>query len=68
MNGRFAVAWISHFDGNLELYIVEANTWQEALKKAKPGYVEDVADAGDDMKKAKRLASDQEWTFDVKEI
>ena len=66
MNGKNA--WISHYNGNLELYIVEATNWREALEKAKPGYVENVADAGDDLKKAKQLASDQDWTFDVKEI
>ena len=68
MSKRFAVAWLNYFDNDLELSVVEANTWQEALEKAKPGYVENVADAGDDMDKARELAVDQDWTFTVKEI
>lgn len=55
---KFAVAWLSAFENEIELYIVEAENWRDALEKAKPGYIES----------AMTEAFNQDWNFNVIEI
>lgn len=64
---KFAVAWVDEFDHDLQLYLVEATDWRDALEKAKPGYVENVKDC-ETIEAAKQEAFNQEWNFNVIEI
>ena len=64
---KFCVAFISEFDNELEQHIVEATDWREALDKAKPGYVDNIAHCKT-MEDAAVEAFNQEWNFNVIEI
>jgi len=65
---KFCVAFISEFDHNLEQHIVpEATDWREALDKAKPGYVDNIAHCKT-MEEAATEAFNQEWNFNVIKI
>ena len=65
---KFCVAFTSEFSGKLEQHIVpEAIDWRDALDKAKPGYIENIAHCNT-MEEAIEEAYDQEWYFNVIEI
>ena len=65
---KFCVAFMSEFSGKLEQYIVlEAIDWRDALDKAKPGYIENIAHYST-IEEAAQEAYDQEWYFNVIEI
>lgn len=65
---KFCVAFFSEFDGKIEQYIVsEAADWRDALNKAKPVYVENIAHCNT-MEEAVKEAFNQDWHFNVIEI
>lgn len=65
---KFCVAFINAFDNNLEQHIVpEAIDWRDALDKAKPRYIENIAHCNT-MEEAMQEALNQDWNFNVIEI
>lgn len=64
---KYAVGLLSLYEGGeLEIKIVEAENWKDALDKAFPGYVENLRE--NSLVQAKDEAYDQEWYFDVVKI
>jgi hypothetical protein len=64
---KFAVSFISLFDNKLQLKIVEANTWREALETSGFLTVEDLP-LEIEMEKAQEAALDMEFQFEIVEI
>ena len=70
---KYAVGYISFFDNDLQVVIVEATGWKEALSKHpqcvnKDGTPGDFTWLPDDMKEAKDEIINADCEFDVKEI
>ena len=62
---RYAVGYFNHYDNDLQVKVVEAADWKDALGKAfdHAKYV-----TSDDMEEAKDEAINQDWAFDAVEI
>lgn len=66
MSKLWAVGYLSFFDNDLIVEIVEGKDWIEAINNhSKIQYVKEEEESIDT---AKTNAVDQDWTFDVKEI
>ena len=69
---KFAVGYLSFFENDLVVEIVEAENWGKALvnhsklKSEDDTYLEEICVDG--MKVAQGHAFDGDWIFDVKEI
>lgn len=64
----YAVAHANFFDNDLQIRIVKANDWKEALSNAfDADKIKNVASCKD-LKDAKWIAFNQDWLFDVVEI
>ena len=62
---KYAVAYILFFDNDLQLKVVEAKGWKEALNKA----FDNIGDyLPDRIEEAKAEAFNGDWMFEVKEI
>lgn len=71
---KYAVAYMSFFDNDLQLYTVEATTWKEALVKAlsennHPELAGITHESlADDIEVVKEIAFGGDWVFEVKEL
>lgn len=70
---KYAVAYISFFENELKVEIIEANGWKEALSKHsmlldEDGNPGDIEWLPEDMEEAKIEANNADMAFDVKEI
>ena len=71
---KYAVAYINDWDNELEIQIVNADGWKEALSKHtgfnKPEYPEDhdMSWMSDDIKSAKEDMINADMSFDVIEL
>lgn len=67
---KYVVAYLSFFDNDLQVKVVNAENWWIALEAAFPGKLEhlgDVMDVGT-LEDAKEEAFNQDWLFTVCEV
>ena len=68
MSKKWAVSTISFHDNALKTSIVDANTWEGALRSVADGYDWVIQGSGGYMVAAKEIAFDGDYMFDVVEI
>lgn len=68
MSKKWAVSTISFHDNVLKTSIVDANTWEGALCSVDDGYEWIIDQSCGDIDKAKEIAFDGDFMFEVIEI
>lgn len=63
---RWVVGWISFFDNELKIALVEAATWQEAVRKADPPVLPEWKD--ETLEELRQLAFDCDGAFHMVEV